>query len=582
MKKLEEKINLLNNMKYQSMEDIDEEPPTELDKKMIELSQEIWIEILKIAKEENIIKPEEFDRKYPIMEFGLQNWIEEYLNQLFYCSEMDESYIEKETQALDEVLEQFDLEQDLRQEYEMFLIRDLHILGKEKEANQNLKAWLKEYPEEEEGFEIQCEWELEKDNPDMEKVAEILDQAEDNGVYIRDEEIYEKVINYYRELGNEEASDYYESLLEFANNAEIQETYEEFQEQMLEELLEELKQMANDKVQKDKKYEEYIKDKKWEELVAFFALGSIALGNEGRNPIQMPQNEIKQFLLDNREEILRNNLSYVPETVWKTLEEMKETSLIEIQVETDKVVPQIEPFIFLKQIGIAFAEYQYRKVIFHIPEIKKIKELLKKEEIRNSNQEFNEKADCIRGMCEVYGAIKAKKAYRIFEKMFETTKEEFARLLVLTKVEFPTIEIEINHKSKNVEMIYLGDLQKKFAKEIVKQNKDLKEYTKEEYIYYGKGNYIENTQGYQDLKKELEGIPLEELDMLEVIMTHLVEPYLLMKKTGEQNADNILREMLEMVCNEEEVLTMYSFNVDNIVKAIKQMGKEVPLWIAGK
>ena len=61
-------------MKYQSMEDIDEEPPTELDKKMIELSQEIWIEILKIAKEENIIKPEEFDRKYPIMEFGLQNW----------------------------------------------------------------------------------------------------------------------------------------------------------------------------------------------------------------------------------------------------------------------------------------------------------------------------------------------------------------------------------------------------------------------------------------------------------------------------------------------------------------------------
>ena len=88
--------------------------------------------------------------------------------------------------------------------------------------------------------------------------------------YCSDEEIYEKVIDYYKEIGNEEASNYYTSLLEFANEKEIEETYEELQEEMLEEILEELEQIANDKVQKNKKYEEYIKDKKFEELVSFF------------------------------------------------------------------------------------------------------------------------------------------------------------------------------------------------------------------------------------------------------------------------------------------------------------------------
>ena len=438
---------------------------------------------------------------------------------------------------------------------------------------------IKNYPEEAEGFEVQCEWELEKENPNMEKVAEILDEAEENDVYVSDEEIYEKVIDYYKEIGNEEASNYYTSLLEFANEKEIEETYEELQEEMLEEILEELEQIANDKVQKNKKYEEYIKDKKFEELVSFFAPGSIALANEGNNPIEIPKNEINQYILDNREEILRNNLSYVPEKVWETLEEMKETSWIEMEVESNEVLPKLQAFTFLKQIGIAFAEYQYRKMIFHIPEIKKIKELLKEEKIRNTNQEFNEKVHCMQGMCEMYGAIKAKKAYQIFEKIFGITEEEFTKFLLVTKAEFPNIEIEINYKNGNVEMIHHGDLDKKLAKEIIKQQKDLKEYTKEEYIHYGKRNYIEKIKGYQELKKELEVALLEGIDILEMIMPHLVEPYLFMKKIGEKKADDILDEMLDTVTEEEDESMAFFFDKNNVKRAIKQMGKEVPHWM---
>ena len=578
MEELKKKIEKLEYMKYESIEDIEEKPPTTLDKRMLEIGQEIWQEILQIAKKEKIGKVEKFDKKYPIMAYGLQNWIEEYANHLFYCSEMDDQYIEKEIQFLKEALNQFDLEEDLKQEYEIYLIRDLHVVGKVEEANKTLEKWIKNHPEEGEGYEIKCEWELEKKNPNMEKVAEILDEAEDNGTYVMDEEIYEQVVDYYKEIKNDELADYYESLSEFARQDYMDDdVYDIFEEEMEKEVIEELQLMAKDKVEKNKTFEEYIEPKKDEkQLISVLGAGFIIQNSEKIK--QIDPKKIKQYLLENRDEILKNNLMVLPEKIIKALCKKGQTGWIEVKIEKEECLEQLEVYMFLLQIGIAFAQYQNKKVIFHIPEIKKIKQLLKQEEILTKNQEFNEKSDCLLGMCEVYGAIKAKELYHIFKKMFKMTEEEFAKILLIAKAQFTKIEMGIEEKTGNIQMVYHEELEEKQAEEIIKSQKELKEYTKEEYMNYGKNEYVQKTKGYQKLKKEFNSNLLKESGLFEVIVECIVQPYLYLKRIEGKQADSMLEEKIEEIFDCGEPMMEIFINKNNIKKAIKQIGDEIPLW----
>ena len=174
---------------------------------------------------------------------------------------------------------------------------------------------------------------------------------------------------------------------------------------------------------------------------------------------------------------MKNNLIILPEKIIKALCKKGQTDWIEVKIEKEECLEQLEVYMFLLQIGIAFAQYQNKKVIFHIPEIKKIKQLLKQEEIINKNQDFNEKFDCLLGMCEVYGAIKTKDLYHIFEKMFKMTEAEFATILLIAKAQFTKIEIGIEEKTGNIQMVYHEELEEKQAEEIIKSQKELKEYT---------------------------------------------------------------------------------------------------------
>ena len=151
---LKEKIKELNQMQEQSHEDVEADIITPLDEKIIEKYEEIWQEILKICKEEKIKDAEIFDEKYHILKWGLEDFIDSYIDFVSYCAYMNGIYREKEIELLKEIMEQFDMDKEKKQEYELMIIENTYLIGNEKEAKKEIDKWIKNNPKQGKGYEI--------------------------------------------------------------------------------------------------------------------------------------------------------------------------------------------------------------------------------------------------------------------------------------------------------------------------------------------------------------------------------------------------------------------------------------------
>ena len=580
---LKEKVKELNKMQEQSFEDIEQEPITELDKKIVKKYQEIWKEVLKICKEEKIKETEIFDEKYDIFQWGLEDFIDSYTDFVDYCAQMDEIYLEPEVKILKEAIEQFDLNTERKQEYELLIIRDTYIMGNKKEAQKQIDEWIKKNPTQGEGYEVKCDWELEKAKPNMEKIAKILDEAEENGTYVPNEEIYEEVIEYFEEVGNDEMADYYSSLLDFIEEDnyyyedDFEEEYEENLNEEREEVIEIINEMANDKVKKNKTFEQYLDEKNDMECNAFLVPQIFMKTAE---EMEKTQENTKKYILENYDTILKENIKYLPENIIKLIKDMLETGWKEIDLEEFKTANELlkmQEYFMLKQFGMAFIESKNEKLIIAVPKIKKMKEYLKDKELMKENQKINEMMNIIKGMCEVYGAIKTRKIHHILEEFYgKIDKNELAKYLLMFCTGFGIAGLKMDKSTGSLQYIYNNMIEEKIAEKIIKENKELKIYTKEEYINYSSPDFLRNTRGYKLLEKEFySGTELEN-QMVEMLQEILI-PYTIQRRLGTSIADEMLKMMTEQV-EEINMIMDTGINVKNIKKAFKQLDEELPRW----
>ncbi len=580
---LKEKVKELNKMQEQSFEDIEQEPITELDKKIVKKYQEIWKEVLKICKEEKIKETEIFDEKYDIFQWGLEDFIDSYTDFVDYCAQMDEIYLEPEVKILKEAIEQFDLNTERKQEYELLIIRDTYIMGNKKEAQKQIDEWIKKNPTQGEGYEVKCDWELEKAKPNMEKIAKILDEAEENGTYVPNEEIYEEVIEYFEEVGNDEMADYYSSLLDFIEEDnyyyedDFEEEYEENLNEEREEVIEIINEMANDKVKKNKTFEQYLDEKNDMECNAFLVPQIFMKTAE---EMEKTQENTKKYILENYDTILKENIKYLPENIIKLIKDMPETGWKEIDLEEFKTANELlkmQEYFMLKQFGMAFIESKNEKLIIAVPKIKKMKEYLKDKELMKENQKINEMMNIIKGMCEVYGAIKTRKIHHILEEFYgKIDKNELAKYLLMFCTGFGIAGLKMDKSTGSLQYIYNNMIEENEAKKIIKENKELKKYIKEEYINYSSPDFLRNTKGYKLLEKEFYlGTELEN-QMVEMLQEILI-PYTIQRRLGTSIADEMLKMMTEQV-EEINMIMDTGINVKNIKKAFKQLDEELPRW----
>lgn len=592
IEKLKNQIKELTKTERMSYEDIEEKPITTLDKKLLKKYQEIFEEIMQICEKEKIDEISKFDENYPVFQWGLQNFLDNYANHMDYCSQISEEFLNQEIKMTKSIINQFNLDDQTKREYEIIIIRDTYKNGDKKGGQEQLEKWIKANPTEGGGYELKCDWELEKENPDMEKVASVLEEADNNGTFIADEEIYDKVIEYFEDIGNEEMAQYYESLLDFKEDddyydidgydideddyEEIDEQYEGLLEEEKRELINEIKNMATDKVNENKTFEQYISEKENNSLMTFLALTVIMSPEIALKEINK---SAKKYIIENYENVLKEDMKYMPDEIISKINDFPEDGFLKIDMDKSKIedLSEVTKYFLLKQLGIAFIGKKDNNIIIVIPYIKKIKEYIKNKEVKEKNKEINEKIKVIRGICELHGAMKVKKIYHIFEEFYgENDKEKLARYLIIICGILGAAMLKIDEKTGSLQFIYNNMIDEKMAKQIIKANKDVRIYSKEEYIKHCSLQFIKETKGYKMLEEELNsGIFYGE--GLFKMLSEILIPYIMERRLGSDLADNMKNELVEQL----EMLEKNGFeciNTRKVKEAFKVLDAELSRW----
>ena len=176
----------------------------------------------------------------------------------------------------------------------------------------------------------------------------------------KDEELgynFEEDFDDYDIEDDEDYSDYdYEDFEDYEDFDEY-ENFEEYELEKREAIIEEIKEIANDKVEKNKTYEKYVQErKKEEELLPFLGPQIITKTPE---EIKQIKKDLKKYIIENQEEILRENMIYMPESVIQEIKNTPQNGIIEIEFEEDiSEIVKIVKYELLKNFGMAFIGMQ--------------------------------------------------------------------------------------------------------------------------------------------------------------------------------------------------------------------------------
>lgn len=338
---IEKKIKELEELETKSIFDFDIalKRGRELDKQILNQYEEIWQYVVDVCKKEGIKTKKEFNKAHPIFKGGLNSFMQEYLDRLSYNSEMDDKYIEPEIKFIEEVLSLIDLEEHMKKEYEIILIRDLHYIKQTERAEKLLKQWIKDYPDDSEGYNLQCEWELEKKRPSYSKIGKILDEVSKKGLQGIDEDIYHNIISHYDDIDDQEKVEHFielyeeqEGTLEYISDLfedDIDEEYEKAMEEEKQATLEELKILADDKIKKNKTIEQYIKEK--DEKAVYQLVGPHIIFKE-QEEIQEISKDTKKYLIENYLDVMKENIEYFPQTAIEELIKFPDSGILKINL----------------------------------------------------------------------------------------------------------------------------------------------------------------------------------------------------------------------------------------------------------
>ena len=355
--------------------------------------------------------------------------------------------------------------------------------------------------------------------------------------------------------------------------------FEELEEQSKQEIIEEIKKIASDKIDKQKTYEQYINERKEEEIIPFLGPCVITYTQE---EIEKTKKDLKKYIIENQKEILKNNMIYMTNDNIKEIEKIPEDGIIEIGFnESINKIMETRKYHILKNFGLVFMEAKDEKLIIHFPLIKEMKKALKDNELMKKQKEINEKAQIISGICELYGAIKTEKIFEIFEKMYGTTnKDKFEKFLIMVSAIFEVAQTKKDDTVGKLQFIYENWIDEESAKKIIKENKTIKIYNKEEYLKYGEKDYLTTIKGYEKLKKQFDTDILDEEEVSELI-NNLIMPHIIEARINDKDINEIVRAIEMQLVNiiGEDGYTELGLDINMIKEAIKEIIEELPKWI---
>lgn len=119
-------------------------------------------------------------------------------------------------------------------------------------------------------------------------------------------------------------------------------------------------------------------------------------------------------------------------------------------------------------------------------------------------------------------------------------------------------------------------IDEKTAKDIIKTKKDIKEYSKEEYLKYSNPNFLQDTKGYKILEQEFNSRMFYGEDLFKKMIDVLM-PYTVEVRLGEKSADEMLEMLLEQI-RQMNAIGLGNVDVENVQKGFKKLNSELVKW----
>lgn len=178
-----------------------EQDLNEYDKKIIKYYGEILNLIIEIAKAENT-------KDIKVIDIMLKNWVntasqmlESYISVLQFYREFNKNVIKEEIKELNKIRENLKLDYDLETNNAIELSDCYFQIGDEDKARSLMLEFIKDNPDEDEPYQCMQNWYM-YDSPDINKLAEVIDLAEKNGHILCTDFGYDKLVKYFKNIGN--------------------------------------------------------------------------------------------------------------------------------------------------------------------------------------------------------------------------------------------------------------------------------------------------------------------------------------------------------------------------------------------
>ncbi len=181
------------------------------DRQLIEYYKEILNLIIEIAKQDGVKSIEIIDNKYFKVENTASMMIEEYLAILQFYGNIDRNIIKREIEVINQIQENLKLDNNSEIKNKIELADCYFKIGNENKARKLILECIKNNPDEDEAYICMQNWYM-YDKPDINKLAEVIDLAEENKHILITDFGYDRLVKFYDNVGDVKNKNKYQKL----------------------------------------------------------------------------------------------------------------------------------------------------------------------------------------------------------------------------------------------------------------------------------------------------------------------------------------------------------------------------------
>ena len=331
----------------------------------------------------------------------------------------------------------------------------------------------------------------------------------------------------------------------------------------------------NDKIDKNKDLEEYLREENKKQLLAVYV---IYLWIENMKDIVEQITKLKkmkkQETISKIIEFLDNNFDKIMEIINE--KRFEETKLIAKNNDFFSIGKNLEneislgTIILLNKLGFIYVKKEGDELLIHMPEY--IKNKINKIHKCIYLPLYDKVIKYSIGMAKTYGAIEINDAYNIIKRDINITEKEYLDIIGL----FSILELEPIYFSIENQAICDFDIHDDEAKELLSKNRKYVIYDKEFYKNMENDNYLENLPQYKQFRNYLKKLYCFDINEDIFLKGEIVKDYISFCQIDEKNAVIFIKQAIDRYFEDYD-----NVEVNIIIGYVNKIRENMPNWKKG-